>query len=116
MNIKDFNPSEYKPRKLDKNKIEQLTQRVIDFGVVEYLVINFAENTNSSKVSGNEEFKKKILEQANFVDVKANTSSFEPVHSIWLELVNDFRTLDWVQTVKYPELVYTEAESFCNRY
>ncbi len=44
------------------------------------------KNTNSSKVSGNEEFKKKILEQANFIGVKANTGVFESTHSIWLSM------------------------------
>ncbi len=42
------------------------------------------DKTNSSKVSGNEEFKKEILEQGDFVAVKANVKGFEPICSSWL--------------------------------
>ena len=53
-------------------------------------------HTNSSKVSGNEDFKKEILEQGDFIGVKANVKGFEPECSTWLG-VRDSNPDNWDQ-------------------
>jgi len=52
----------------------------------------------------NEEFKKKVLEQANFIDVKVNTGVFEPTHSIWLKSWDDYRNLEVPEWLDYIDI------------
>lgn len=67
LNIRDLNPSEYNPRKWDKNKIEQLTQSITDFGIVDPLVINSAESRRNIVIGGH--FRLKVLKDLGYKEV-----------------------------------------------
>ena len=34
----------------------------------------------------------------------------------WLALVDDFRTANWTEMVKYPELVYQKSQEYLHAY
>jgi len=44
-----------------------------------------------------------------------NTPSFHPALLVQ-GLVNDFRTFNWVQNIKYPQLVYQQSIKLLERY
>ena len=67
LNIKDINPSAYNPRKWDKYKIDQLTKSITDFGVVDPLVINSAENRKNIVIGGH--FRLKVLKEMGYIEV-----------------------------------------------
>jgi hypothetical protein len=41
---------------------------------------------------------------------------YEPVSSILLALVEDFRTAKWTEIIKYPELVYQKSQEYLHTY
>lgn len=65
--IKQLNPSEYNPRSWDQKAIDNLTESIKRFGIVDPIIVNAAENRNNVVIGGH--FRLKIAKNLGYTEV-----------------------------------------------
>ncbi len=68
------------------------------------------EITNSSKVLDLVKSSDKIFEPANFRKSKTKSRAIDPTFAAMLAGWDDFRTLKWIDSIDYPELMVKQAQ------
>ncbi len=65
--IKDLNPAQYNPRKWDEHAIKNLTESIQEFGLVDPILVNGAENRKNIVIGGH--FRLKIVKDLEYTEV-----------------------------------------------
>ena len=104
VSVNELNPSEYNPRKWDKQAIDGLTASIERFGLVDPIICNSAENRKNVVIGGH--FRLNIAKKLGFIEVPVvyiNIPDIEREKELNIRLNKNTGSFDWELLAKFEE-------------
>ena len=102
--VTDLIPSEYNPRKWNKDQVEQLKESIIRFGIVDPIIANSAENRRNIVIGGH--FRLEVAKQLGYKEtpvVYVNIPEVEREKELNLRLNKNQGEFDYSLLAKFDE-------------
>lgn len=109
INIKELNPAPYNPRSWSQEATDQLTESIRRFGLVDPILVNYAENRKNTVIGGH--FRLKVAKNLGFTEIPVvyvNIPDETKEKELNLRLNKNLGDWDWNLLAEFDEILLAD--------